>query len=135
MVGLIVCILQIIFMRKRPPTPTSKSSSAEKIDVLESFQKIRSERNLYKFFMSYILLYGTFLTNGAISNQLLKPFGYKDLEIALIGVATIISGVAGAIFYSYRIKVTKDFKGVLTRILGISVFVLVSYAIWLAISA
>lgn len=103
--------------------------------MLESFKKIRAERNLFKFFLSYILLYGTFLTNGAISNQLLKPFGYEDTQIALIGVATIVSGVAGAIFYSYKIKVTKDFKGVLTRILCISVVVLIAYGIWLAVSA
>ena len=69
----------MIFMRKYPPTPPSAGAESEKLDVLKSFEVIKNDKNLWKFFSAYIILYGTLLSSGSTSNLLLKPYEFKDI--------------------------------------------------------
>ena len=66
---------------------------------MESFRIIKRDINLIKFFLSYIVIYGTFLSFGATSNFLFKPYGYENTTIAFQGVCLIVAGVIGSIVF------------------------------------
>ena len=88
---------------------------------------IKADKNLQKFFGAYLLLYGTFMTLSALSNQMLKPYGFLDKQIAILGVLMIFSGVAGAIYFTNLIKKTRNYEKVIKKVLLLSMIFMVLY--------
>ena len=99
--------------------------------MIESFRIINQSSNLKKFFAAYTILYGTLLSFGAISNQLFKPYGYQDLQIAMLGICLIVFGVIGSIAFSLYLKKTKNYQNAIQKITVCSLFLMVIYSLWL----
>ena len=55
-------------------------------------------------------MYGTLLSFGSTANLLFKPYGFEDIQIALLAVILIIFGVIGSISISLYIKYTINYK-------------------------
>jgi FLVCR family feline leukemia virus subgroup C receptor-related protein len=75
---------------------------------------LKKDRNLWKFFGSYSLFYGSFLIFGGSANFLIKPFGFADLSISIAAVGLILFGTVGAIIGSIFIKKTGKYKLLIT---------------------
>jgi predicted MFS family arabinose efflux permease len=103
--------------------------------VLESFKVIKEDRNLWKFFSAYIIIYSTLLSFGSISNFLVKPYGFEDIEIAVFGLCTIFSGVLGSVLFSVYIKKTGNYYRALRVIIFSSLIFFILYTIILNLSA
>lgn len=95
---------------------------------------IKSDRNLLKFFGSYIVIYGTFLSFGATSNFLFKPYGYENTTIAFQGICLIVAGVIGSIVFSIYIKRTNKYGFTIRLLTSISILILILITIILNIS-
>ena len=111
---LALLILNTVFLRAVPKTPSSNIQNKEQLSLKQTFQSIKKDRNLWKFFLSYSIFYGSFQIFGSISNFLIKPFGYKDLTISLSAVSLILLGAVGAVVSSIFIKRTRNYKLLIT---------------------
>jgi len=74
--------------------------------------------NLWKFFIAYFFIYGTFLAFASNCNFIIKTYGYTDIQIAVNAVMLMIIGTIGAIVFSLYIKKTSNYK-ITTRIIAI----------------
>ena len=71
-----------------------------------------------------MVISGSFLSFGANSNLILKPYGYTDMQIALLAIVLLVSGVTGAVVVSIYIKKTLNY-GVVIRTIPLLGIILV----------
>ena len=71
------------------------------------------------------------LSFGAISNQLFKPYGYEDIQIAMLGICLIVFGVIGSIVFSLYLKKTKNYSNAVAKITRYSLALMIANTIWL----
>ena len=76
----------------------------------QTFVHIRKDKNLWKFFGCYWLIYGSFQTFASSANLLIKPFGASNLDISIAAICLIIFGATGAILGSIYLKKTRAFR-------------------------
>lgn len=126
LVGFACFVAQLLLMREKPPTPPSKGAEQAKTSVMQSFRIIKNDPNLAKFFLAYIIVYGNLLSFGGVSNQLFKPFGFLDIQIALLGLCLIASGIVGSIYFSLYLKKTLDYQGVIRKLPAYSLGLMVA---------
>ena len=77
------------------------------------------------FFAGYMLLYGTLLSFGSTVNLVMRPYGFKDVQIAMFALVLIISGVVGSICWSLYLKKTTNYRLTIRAIPTISMVVMV----------
>jgi predicted MFS family arabinose efflux permease len=133
--AMLVLVLMIILMREKPPSPPSAGAEESKMGVMASFGVIKNDRNLWKFFSAYIIIYSTLLSFGSISNFLVKPYGFEDVEIAVFGLCTIFSGVLGSILFSVYIKKTGNYYRTIRVMIFCSLTFFILYTVVLNLSA
>jgi FLVCR family feline leukemia virus subgroup C receptor-related protein len=86
---------------------------------------------LWKFFLGFQLIYGTFIAFASNCNFLIKPYGYTDVEIAVNAVVLMGAGVIGSITFSLYIKKTFNYgKAIRTVAVG-SVLLMTLLCFWL----
>lgn len=103
-------LLIIFLMREKPNKLPSAGAEQEKTTLTKTWEIIKEDRNIWKFFTAAILMYGTFLSFGSTSNMLFKPYGFEDTQIAIFGVCLLVSGVLGSVSYTVYIKKTIKYK-------------------------
>ena len=86
---------------------------------------IKRDRNLCFFILGYMVISGSFLSFGANSNLILHPYNYSDIQIALLAINLLVSGVSGAVGASIYVKKTLNYGRIITGIPLIGVIILV----------
>ena len=105
-------VINLVFFRSKPSSPTSNIEEKEELSLKETFLKIKGDKNMWIFFSCYCLLYGSFQTFAASANLLIKPFGATDLDISIAAIFLIIFGAIGAIISSIYLKKTRKYRRV-----------------------
>lgn len=96
---------------------------------------LKKDRNLWKFFSAYVLVYGTVVALGAEANLLFKPYGFTDIQIGICAITMLVMGVAGSIVFSIYLKKTGNYKRALRTISVLSFFIISGLLVWLSLSA
>ncbi len=91
-------------MRAKPLSPPSLGAKARKYTLKETFNVIKSDRNIWLFLLGYMIIYGTVISLGSLANLIFKPYGFKDIEIAIFAVCIILFGVFGSIIFTFYLK-------------------------------
>ena len=125
----IFLVINLIFLRSKPQSPTSNIEDKEELTLKETFLMIKGDKNMWIFFGCYCMLYGSFQTFAASANLLIKPFGVTDLDISIAAIFLILFGTVGAILSSIYLKKTRKYRRVfifccLGSLLSISTLVL-----------
>ena len=92
---------------------------------------IRKNRNIWVFFISYFVHYGTFVAFAANCNFIIKPYGYTDIEIAINAVLLMMVGTTGAILLSLYIKKTSRYRFTLRFVVIGAAIMIIVLCIWL----
>ena len=92
-------------------------------------QLIKKNRNLWVFFAGYFLVYGTLLSFGSTVNLALRPYGFKDVQIAMFALVLIVSGVIGSIAWSIFLEKTNRYKFTIRALTTISMGIMVAICI------
>ena len=70
-------------------------------------------------------MYGTLLSFGSTVNLVLRPYGYKDVQIAMFALILIVSGVAGSIAWSIFLEKTIKYRFTIRAITSISLIIMI----------
>lgn len=97
-------------MKKEPPTPPSIGAEQQKTDLKESFKIFKKNRNLWKYFAGFVIIYGTLLSFSSTVNMQMKPYNYSDIQISEFAIILLIMGVLGSIAWSLFLKKTVNYK-------------------------
>lgn len=114
MITFAVMIGNTVLMKSKPVISPSRIDKKTELTFKETFLKIKTDRNLWKFFSAYSIFYGSFMVFGTSANFLIKPFGLSDAVISLAAIALILLGAAGAVVSSIFLKRTRRYKFVIT---------------------
>lgn len=125
LVSAIAFVLVFIFMRAKPAEAPSLGAEVKKSTIRETISMLKKDRNLWKFFAAYILVYGTVIALGSEANLLFKPYGFTDIQIGICAITMLVMGVAGSIVFSIYIKKTGNYKRALRTIVVMSFFIIV----------
>jgi FLVCR family feline leukemia virus subgroup C receptor-related protein len=119
-------------MKVKPTVAPSESAQAKRLSSpIESLKIIKSDPNLWKFFIGFQLINGTFIAFASNCNFIIKPYGYTDIEIAVNAVVLMGAGVIGSIIFSLYIKKTFNYRMVI-RIIAIgSILLMGLLCFWL----
>ena len=90
---------------------------------------------MWVFFAAYFLLYGTLLSFGSTVNLLMKPYGFKDIQIAMFALVLIVSGVLGSIAWSLYLRKTLNYRFTIRAIPTSSMAIMVIICIALSSGA
>lgn len=111
-IGVIVLVMLLIFLKEKPKTPPSASSddADEKKDVWEENKKIMKDKNFIKLIVTFGILFGTINTYGTIIGIITNKFGYSDDNASLFGAVFIIGGLIGCAILGAFVEVTRKYK-------------------------
>lgn len=116
-------------MREKPNNLPSAGAEQEKTTLTKTWEIIKEDKNVWKYFIAAILLYGTFLSFGSTSNMLFKPYGFEDTQIAIFGVCLLVSGVIGSVSYTIYIKKTIKYKNAIICACALAVAFIITNAL------
>lgn len=77
------------------------------------------------FFAGYFLVYGTLLSFGSTVNLVLRPYGFKDVQIAMFALVLIVSGVVGSICWSVFLEKTNKYRFTIRALTTISMGIMI----------
>jgi len=111
-VGLIVLVLLLIFLKEKPKTPPSAASDEpdEQKNVWEENKKIMKDKNFIKLIVTFGIIFGTVNTLGTIIGIIVNKFGYSDDNASLFGAVFIIGGIIGSGILGAFVEVTRKYK-------------------------
>ena len=95
----VICVLCVLFIREKPPTPPSASSGHQTTEVFQNIQKVIWSTNALKMVCTFGLVLGFANTYGSIIGIIVNEFAYEDIVSSLFGVAFIIGQIAGAFVF------------------------------------
>lgn len=125
-------VLSLMFMQAKPEVPPSEGAVASKLySLTESFQQIRKNQNLWRFFLCYSVHYGTFISLMANSNFIVTSYGYSDIEIAINIVLLMVGGTVGSVLASLYLKKTGDYQKTLRTVVIGAALMLALLTLWL----
>lgn len=110
MVAGIFLVLNLVCLKDKPSEPTSNVADKQELTLKETFQHVKKDKNLWKFFSCYWLIYGSFQTFASSANLLIKPFGASNRDISVAAVMLILLGSVGAVLGSFYLKKTGQYR-------------------------
>ena len=131
----IALVIIFLFMRKEPPSPPSIGAEQEKTNIRESFKIFKKNKNLWKYFCGFFIMYGTLLSFSSTVNMQMKPYHYTNNQISLFAIILLVMGVFGSIAFSLYLKKTTNYKLTIRVIPVISVLSMILILIALSAKA
>lgn len=97
-------------MKKQPISLPSIGAEQEKTNLKQSLKIIRKDRNLWIFYLGYFLIYGTILSFGSLTNLIMKPYGFSNIQLSIFAIFLLLSGVVGAVCWTFYLKKSLNYR-------------------------
>lgn len=72
-----------------------------------------------------MLIYGSVLSFGSITNLIMKPYNFTNVELSLFAIILLISGVLGAVCWTFYLKKTLNYQRTIRVIPTLSVIAMI----------
>ena len=96
-VSIVGAVIFLIFMREKPPTPSSHLTEEERYKVFEGIKHIFAKKEMLLLLAMFFIGLGMFNAVTTWIEQILSPRGINSEDAGLIGGMMMIGGVIGAI--------------------------------------
>eukprot|EP01095_Lingulamoeba_sp_RSL-Kostka_P005943 TRINITY_DN1811_c0_g1_i2.p1 TRINITY_DN1811_c0_g1~~TRINITY_DN1811_c0_g1_i2.p1 ORF type:complete len:367 (+),score=99.90 TRINITY_DN1811_c0_g1_i2:310-1410(+) len=131
----IMCVVVIIFVREKPPTPPSFSQiDSEETSLLKSLFVLMKDRNFWIVFITFGIGLGVFNTLATLLQQLVNgpPYNYEDWQASVFGALVILFGIVGSGICGFLVEKYRVYKYVLLGTYFLSTIFLVLFTLLLA---
>ena len=109
-VGTVIWILCLVFIREKPPTPPSSSCENVTKDVIGNIIKVSKNKNALILIFTFGLILGFANTYGSVSGILVNSLGFDDKAASLFGTMFILGAIVGAGIFGTIVEIYKIYK-------------------------
>jgi len=109
-ISTVVVVINAIFLRDHPPTPTSKAGEMAKLSTTQSLKSLAKNWNYILFAVSAALTWGSVNFFGAMVEPMVYPFGYSNQQAGILATITLGGGLIGSLLWAAYVDKTKKYK-------------------------
>lgn len=98
--SLVACVIYLIFVKNKPPTPPSEVITDEKVMMLDGLKKLIKNFNFIILIVAFLIGLGIFNTILTYIEGIVLPRGYDTIFAGIFGGLILLGGIVGSFVMS-----------------------------------